>query len=285
MKRSMRWVVSGVAVLGLAQSAVAADLDFLRGSEVFAPGPAVYSNWSGFYFGAQAGYANANMDFTSATSPLIAQMLRNTALLNGSNVATLPVLGRADVRGGNYGGFVGYNSQWENVVLGMEASYIRADLRATSSGVTPGDDIFGNQYCFMLQPGDGLNYCTRITGSATMHITDYGELKGRAGYVMGRFLPYLTVGFVMGRAETTRAADVTALVHDPTGRRPDFVFENSITDAKTAYPIGYSVGGGMDVALTSNFFLRGEFEWLQFARVEGITANITTGRVGAGVKF
>jgi hypothetical protein len=34
-----------------------------------------------------------------------------------------------------------------------------------------------------------------------------------------------------------------------------------------------------------NVFLRGEFEYVRFAPLSGIVASITTGRVGAGVKF
>ena len=48
---------------------------------------------------------------------------------------------------------------------------------------------------------------------------------------------------------------------------------------------GFTVGGGVDVALTQNIFLRAEFEFDQFNPPPGILLTIATGRVGAGFKF
>ena len=48
---------------------------------------------------------------------------------------------------------------------------------------------------------------------------------------------------------------------------------------------GFSVGGGLDWALTPNIFLRGEFEYVQFAPIANIVASIISTRVGAGFKF
>jgi opacity protein-like surface antigen len=48
---------------------------------------------------------------------------------------------------------------------------------------------------------------------------------------------------------------------------------------------GFSVGGGLDWALTQNIFLRGEFEYVQFAPIASIMASILSARVGAGFKF
>ena len=48
---------------------------------------------------------------------------------------------------------------------------------------------------------------------------------------------------------------------------------------------GYSVGAGLDWAVTQHFFLRGEFEFVQFAPISSISLEIFSGRVGAGYKF
>src|ERR1700682_4494157 len=123
MKRSMRWVISGLAVLGFAESALAADLDYLRGSDVFAPQEQTYYRWSGFYLGGQGGFGNTQMDFFPATAPLIAFMLRSSGLENLGHIPQWQILGAKDSRDTSYGGFIGYNSQWENVILGVEANY------------------------------------------------------------------------------------------------------------------------------------------------------------------
>ena len=48
---------------------------------------------------------------------------------------------------------------------------------------------------------------------------------------------------------------------------------------------GVAAGLGMDVALTPNVFLRGEWEFVAFGPVGGIRSNINTARVGLGVRF
>jgi opacity protein-like surface antigen len=48
---------------------------------------------------------------------------------------------------------------------------------------------------------------------------------------------------------------------------------------------GYSVGAGLDWALTPNIFLRGEFGFDQFAPISNVQLNLVSGRVGAGFKF
>jgi outer membrane immunogenic protein len=63
-----------------------------------------------------------------------------------------------------------------------------------------------------------------------------------------------------------------------------FFLPNS-TGGSGVFLYGFSVGGGLDVALTPNFFLRGEFEYVQFAPISNNTASISTVRGGAGFKF
>jgi opacity protein-like surface antigen len=131
-----------------------------------------------------------------------------------------------------------------------------------------------------------------------MSVTDYGSLRMRAGWVLDNFLPYGFAGLALGRgsyAVTTlaygqqssaTAPAVPLIPCDPANVTTcvDYSYSNGV--AKTdALLYGFSVGGGLDVAVTSNIFLRGEFEYIQFAPVAGITVGITTARIGAGIKF
>ncbi len=63
-----------------------------------------------------------------------------------------------------------------------------------------------------------------------------------------------------------------------------FGFSNSAGQSN-ALLYGYSVGLGLDWALTPNLFLRSEFEFVQFVPLDSITVNIILARVGAGLKF
>ena len=61
---------------------------------------------------------------------------------------------------------------------------------------------------------------------------------------------------------------------------------SSTAPGKTTHLLwGFSVGAGLDWALTQNFFLRGEFEFVQFAPISNINLPLVSGRVGAGYKF
>ena len=64
----------------------------------------------------------------------------------------------------------------------------------------------------------------------------------------------------------------------------DIPFFNS-AGSNNALLWGYSVGAGLDWAVTQHFFLRGEFEFVQFAPISSISLEIFSGRVGAGYKF
>jgi opacity protein-like surface antigen len=64
----------------------------------------------------------------------------------------------------------------------------------------------------------------------------------------------------------------------------DFLFLNS-AGQNNALLWGYTVGAGLDWALTPNIFARGEFEFVQFAPISNIAVSVASGRVGAGFKF
>ncbi|HJY16006.1 MAG TPA: porin family protein, partial [Xanthobacteraceae bacterium] len=64
----------------------------------------------------------------------------------------------------------------------------------------------------------------------------------------------------------------------------NYSYSNSASKTNTLL-YGYSVGGGVDVALSPNLFLRAEYEYIQFAPFGNITATISSARIGAGLKF
>ena len=128
-----------------------------------------------------------------------------------------------------------------------------------------------------------------------MQVTDYGSLRARAGWAFSNFLPYGFAGVAVGRGSYS----VTSLVFgqqssasppvipcdpaDPTVC-VNYSYSNSASKTNTLL-YGYSVGGGVDVALSPNLFLRAEYEYIQFAPFGNITATISSARIGAGLKF
>src|SRR5271165_346614 len=93
------WFAAWFAVLGLIgllSSASAADYELptLRGSDMFIPAPPTYFSWQGFYAGGQVSYTSANVDFSTATQPLVAYSLRNSTVLAQMSPDQWPVLGQ-----------------------------------------------------------------------------------------------------------------------------------------------------------------------------------------------
>jgi opacity protein-like surface antigen len=270
-RRVCALLVFGLAVLGLASPACAQDYPFLRSSETV--GPATFTRWSGFYFGGQVGYGNGNADFSNATQSVVASALRETTLEADFSVST-QLLGTANNSAPSFGGFVGYNSQWQDLIIGIEANLNRAafSLNAPSTPIGP------------LTAADnlGVTHTVTISGSGSVTNLDFATLRARAGYVVGNFLPYGFAGVALGLANVSVAANI----NDCTVTAPISCasFSNSFSrNMDVLY--GLAVGAGVDVLVTPNIFLRAEFEWDQFNPPPGILMTVATARVGAGFKF
>jgi outer membrane immunogenic protein len=286
----MRRLFVALALFGLVFDAHAGeyelpDLPTLRGSSPFVPAAPTFRRWSGIYAGGQVGYGSAHMDFSGATKQLYAFMLRELALENEQHPSEWKVLGAADNGGSSVGGFVGFNSQWDDVILGFDIHYDKTSFfqNAPASPIGRRTSAGGNVYDVTLD------------GSASMRIKDWGAGRVRAGYVMGNFLPYATAGFAVGRADITRTATVNGQENPP---NPPTTCETDIDPPicvpftysssegkKNAWIFGWAAGVGMDFLVTPDIFVRAEYEYVAFTAVSGIKATISTARVGAGVKF
>jgi len=266
----LRSLLCALAFVGAVQSASAADLgdSFLRGSTVVSqPGD---PRWDGFYFGAHVGANTAGADLSGSTKDLVGSILRESTFLSVFNVSDWRVLGKADTTGSSFGGFIGYNTQWDGAILGIEGTYSR-----TSLALAAGDSL-------ALQPA-GSPDTVFITASTSTKITDYGTLRVRGGMDAGTFMPYGFVGLALGRADVARSASVQIVNFS---QSPLPYFADSRTDNKTgAFAYGYAAGFGMDLCVWSNLFVRGEYEYVQFGAFSGGNMHIHTARIGAGWKF
>lgn len=269
----MRKLLVAGMMLGAVQGAQAADLPILRGALPDTYGPRVV-NWEGFYIGGQAGVGESDMNFTGATRDVAAHLLANTSIESGGSVSSWPVGSKASARGDGFGGFAGYNSQWDDVVLGVEASYMHGKFGGTQT------ESMGRVFT------DGQGYTDDITytSTATMRLTDIGTFRARAGYAFGSFLPYMFGGLALGQADIIRTATITG-TQDKVGGSPSHINVSlSQTDGKYSHLVyGYSAGLGVDVNLTAGLFLRAEWEYIRFT--SPIDTAVNTVRAGLGYKF
>jgi outer membrane immunogenic protein len=280
----MRRSLAALGLIGLLSPASAADLPLLRGSETFVPAFPAYARWEGFYFGGQLSYGNFNADFAGASQPLFAVPLRNLVFENEVHPENIPVLGAAERGAGGVGGFVGYNWQYEQAIIGLEFNYIHSDFNA-------GAPDFPIARQIRLSNGTVVQFT--LDASATMRLTDIGELRARFGYAAGAFMPYATIGLASGRADVAALVSCVCIQLTPNKTPPpqfdptqtvDFSFTNS-TGKSSAYIWGYSGGGGLEWALTPNIFARADYEYIQWSPVSKITSHLNIAHLGLGLRF
>lgn len=182
-------------------------------------------------------------------------------------------------RSSGYGGFVGYNSQWDDVVIGVEMSYIHGKFGGESSASMSRYQLLSDN-----------NYHS-VTSSATsaMTINDIGTLRARAGYAWGAFLPYLFGGVALGQADIVRTAQVSDNVQaGPSSTTPTSLLGTTtsplLTQGQYSHLIyGYTAGAGVDINLIGGLFARAEWEYIRFT--SAVDTSVNTVRAGIGYKF
>jgi outer membrane immunogenic protein len=268
----MRWksLLAAVGVLALMDTvALSADLPetYLRGS--ISPG---YVRWDGWSAGVQGGYSNLNADFGESTSSAVGSILTSTVIESEAHVSQLPALFSKTTTGQQYGLFFGYNMQWDELVVGLDGAYNHVQSLALSTTGSIGRSF---------TTSNSVNHDVTISAQASLTLKDYVTARARAGYAINQFLPYAMIGAAVGRFSFGVLTTVTD-VQTPGGTFGPITETDEKSDA---FAIGALAGLGLDVSLTPDVFLRGEWEYIVFSPVQGIRSNINTGRVAVGARF
>jgi outer membrane immunogenic protein len=214
-------LLSTVALLGLAGAAAAADLPLRGAIAPHAPLPAF--TWTGFYVGAHAGYLwnDAETTMAGVGGPILPIDVAQGTLTRRASLEQESIIAGAQV---------GYNMQFGAFVAGVEAdiSGLDADDSSRYSAV--------DQFLF---PGvlTHSSFRTELEWLATV--------RARIGLPFERALIYATGGLAVGEVRNTFGVTI-----------PGF-YNNSWTGSDTE--TGWTVGGGIEYALTDNLSLRAEY--------------------------
>lgn len=306
-------LLAGFSFLGV-PAAEAADLDYgvLRGPEYDTVEPAI--DWSGVYVGGHVGYTSAALGFRNVFQPLVARRLANSTAEGDLNASGLlnPLSVRTE--GLSFGAYAGYNYQFDETVLGVEVDYTRFDRAGITTDSVSRFGTVSNGYLETIS----------LDGTSTTKIEDYGTIRARAGYAYGSFLPYVTGGLAIGRAQISDQVNYRSYGYD----QPTYVSNQSLataqrvqvgnfgysnfnqnypelnttpsgqgggqTRAAARTPLGQSktktvggiaLGAGLEFALTSSIILRAEYQYVLLNDFDGHKVNLNTVRAGAAVKF
>jgi opacity protein-like surface antigen len=274
--RSLVLAVVVSCVVSAAHAADLPDLPILRGGLTEGLSSSRV-NWDGYYVGAQGGYGSSDENFNGSTTNLTAALLANTVIESEMGVSSWnPGLGKKSGRSAAWGVFAGYNSQWDDVVLGVEGSYMHSKFGGSASSTRS-----------LISPhplSDGLIHGVAVTPTSQISISDMATIRGRAGYAMGCFLPYAFFGLALGNADIGQTVTVKDVAFDPatnTVGAPVTLSASNLVHNHLIY--GYSAGLGVDVNLIGGLFARAEYEYVRFTST--VDTSINTARVGLGYKF
>ena len=269
----------GFASSVIGTGAMAADFGgtALRGS--IAPPPYQDSSpWDGFYVGGSAAYSSGDFKPRTSGYSALAPQLKGTTLDAGANLASDLSAHNGNGREGAYGGFIGYNTTWEDVVIGIEADYQNTDVKFNST------TSVSRQFIDSV----GVNNAYTASSQVASRITDIATLRGRAGYAYGNALPYLTIGVGVIHGKSTVNASVNDVGTDTNAPQKYLPFNVTYTAGyanRDKWAVGFAVGAGVDYALTQSIFLRAEYQYLRFNSFDGVEVNLNNAKVGVAAKF
>ena len=236
-------------------------------------------NWGGLYGGIYGSYTAGEFSATTAGSNF-----SNNATYSAPPVSLpLPVslapitfAGPSDSRGG-FGGFIGYNWLWDDVVVGLEGDFTMAGLKGTAT--TAFDQ---------LSPTGNIAY--RVAGTATnqFKMDNYAVLKLRAGAPMGRLMPYATAGLAIGDATANASFGGTMTTYSVASNLYTPIAVNSLTPqyvSKSSTLLGAALGVGLDYAILDNVILRAEYQFIAFNKLLGQQATLNVVKAGIGLKY
>jgi outer membrane immunogenic protein len=192
-------------------------------------------DWSGSYFGIAAGYA-----------------LGAHETVGIGNIDT----GSQDLNGGVIGGFLGSNHQFSRIIVGSEMDFSMASLSGPFS--LPGSTVACN--------APGVDCSTDVDWVAS--------LRGRAGFAVYDFLPYVTAGLAAGGVNTN--------------------FEGPGVDTSiSGVGLGWVLGAGVEYAVMKHLNVRGEVLHYDLSGIEDTVlgtdvkadTQFTVVRMGASLKF
>lgn len=283
----MRSTTTALMLLLSAAAAQAADFPMLRGTQDdfgFQAAPSSI-NWSGFYAGLHGGYSAGEIKPGTTAPDLARQAYRDLLLSSEYDVAKLvDSLPLGDDRSRSFGGFAGYNYFSSNIMVGLEIDYTRSKQGAEA------DDFIARRYI----TSNGIQNDISLTTHMKAELRDYMTARVRAGWAIGSFLPFVTGGVAVGRADvrTHLAATYDFALPDPNNAGsflPEVTasgYPLALTSGKkNAYSAGFALGGGVDVALASYLFLRGEYQFVRFGSFKGAEIDVHTIRGAVAAKF
>jgi outer membrane immunogenic protein len=254
-------LLAGVAAAGLIAGAGAVSAADLPSRTVAPMAPMVSAvpifTWTGFYVGAQVGYAWGDDDNAFPVGSFVPGPVPGTFVpfeggFGGDNDSFLA------------GVHAGYNFQIGSIVVGVEGDI---------EGLFGDDDDNDFNGVLYSQVSPGVFAPAAYAFSANT-LDWQGSIRGRVGFAFDRALIYATGGFAFGGVSGG--------------------FSNGLIDNGDDTITGWTIGGGVEYAFTNNLTTRIEYRYTNFEGDDSVFNNVNFGggdldfhtvKVGLSYKF
>ncbi|WP_208540678.1 MULTISPECIES: outer membrane protein [Bartonella] len=270
-------ITASIFALVSASAAQAADMPVQERPTTVLPQVVVAPafSWTGFYLGGQIG------GFSSKSSS--ARTYGETEEILVDNKA-FP----------KFSGFVGGLYAGSNVdfgngfVLGVDTDIVWSGEKAKVSGSYDLPQTVGAQALAraeiatdpLLTLGTG-NSASNVTRNVTFNDKWSGATRVRLGFAFNRIMPYVAGGIAYSQIKASVAEKVDAASAEK--------IDEELSGSKTL--VGYTLGAGVDFAMTDSVMLRAEYRYSDFGKKtfidDSIEVNHKTNdfRVGVAYKF
>ncbi len=258
-------LLAAAATMAIAAPAFAADLPARTYSKAPVMVNPIY-DWTGFYVGANAGGAweNSQTNYSYTTFPASAPPGFEDAFGTGPGGVSSAIaagfipgsLGKKNVGVFTAGGQFGYNAQFNQFVVGFEAdlNWLNDSKKTT---------------LFIASPN--VAPLTNVA-SSTAGLEWLGTVRGRFGFAADRALFYVTGGLAYGEAKASSAAAISDTINTD-------LYAGSLSKVRT----GYTVGGGLEYAITNNISLKGEYLYYNLGSASYAVAPANSFATGEGI--
>ena len=183
----MKKILGGIAITALlAAPAMAADIPARMPVKAPAPAAVMAYNWSGLYTASTLGWGRWE--------------------INGAYVNTgLPDQHNTDGSRAWYGSIIGFQHQWNNLVLGAEASYNSPWDRDYTSSLSVSGDCLGSSAV--------------ANRTCESRIRNYWTAGGKLGLAFNNVMIYGTGGYANGKIQTQTTVTTTGVLTSSTSDR------------------------------------------------------------------
>lgn len=194
------------------------------------PVPAPVFSWTGCYIGANAGWIGNNSSLSSSPSGQF--LLQGSPAINALNTTSYDLNDSGFIGGVVYG----CQSQYGQFVFGFDSDF---DWTSINESITT----------FYPPAPPWLAH----TDTVTQRLQWLSTTRARIGWTQDRWMIFAAGGLASGRVSSSFSAQST-----------DGIFYG--TQSKTRF--GWTVGGGVEYALSQNWFVRGEYMYVDLGRFD-----------------